>query len=138
MDVIVPLRTFSRKAGGRVFDSGGFLVGRDFGQLRSPDVSYWAPNREFVTAGPWIKGAPDLAVEVLSPGQFGEAYALPKIREYFDAGAQLVWFVDLPKREVRVYRPNATEYTIMRGKAVLTLEPIVPGFKLRVADIFRG
>ena len=36
------------------------------------------------------------------------------------------------------YRPNADEYTILRGKAVLTLEPVAPGFKLRVADIFSG
>ncbi|MDE3074139.1 MAG: Uma2 family endonuclease [Chloroflexota bacterium] len=49
-----------------------------------------------------MDGAPDLAVEVLSEGQHGEAYAKPKVREYFEAGAQLVWLVDVNRREVRL------------------------------------
>src|SRR5690349_19088177 len=75
--LVAALQRFAHKTGGRAFGSSpGFLVGREFQQLRSPDASFWAPQRQFTTSGQWIKGAPDLAVEILSPGQFGEAYAL--------------------------------------------------------------
>jgi Uma2 family endonuclease len=113
------------------------MVGRDFRQLRAPDVSYIGPARVQDSYPRFIHGAPDLAVEVLSRDQHTEAYAKPKVREYFEAGAQLVWLVGLDKQEVRVYRKDSDEITIMRGKAVLTLEPIISGFKLRVAAIFR-
>jgi len=138
-DIIVPLGVFARKTGGRVYDSStGFMVGPEYRQLRAPDVSYIGPQRVAPYTGRFIKGAPDLAVEVLSEGQHGQAYAISKIREYFDAGAQLVWFIDLRKQEVRVYRPAADEFAIMRGNAILTLDPIVSGFELRVSDIFRS
>jgi Uma2 family endonuclease len=138
VDVLGPIWVFARKAGGRVLGGdAGFLVGSNFQQVRSPDISYIAAARDLPPDGPWFRGAPDLDVEVLSEGEHGQAYAQPKIREYFEAGAQLVWFVDLRRKEVRVYRPNSGEYTILRGEAVLTLEPIIAGFELRVADIFR-
>ncbi len=132
-----PLFAFSQQAGGRVFGSStGFMVGPGLRQLRSPDVSYIGPQRLQPSYSKFIEGAPDLAVEILSEGQHGEAYAKPKVREYLEAGAQLVWLVDCRRREVRVYRPDSDEFTILRGKGVLTLEPIVSGFSL-VADIFR-
>jgi len=137
-NILDPLLTFRRKAGGKVFPSStGFMVGPNFRQLRAPDVSYIGPARVQESYPRFIHGAPDLAVEVLSRGQFTAAYAKPKVREYFEAGAQIVWLVDIPRQEVRVYRRDSDEITIMRGKAVLTLEPIISGFKLRVGDIFR-
>jgi len=133
-----PLYVFARKAGGRVFASStGFMVGPSFRQLRSPDVAYIGPGRLQDSYPRFIHGAPDLAVEVLSEGQHGEAYAKSKVREYFEAGAQLVWLVDMRRQEVRVYRPGSDEITRMRGKATLTLDPIIAGFELVVADIFR-
>jgi Uma2 family endonuclease len=100
-------------------------------------VAYIGPARAQASYPRWIDGAPDLAVEVLSQGQYGPAYAYGKIREYFEAGAQLVWLVDRRRKEVRVYQSGSDEYVIYRNDAVLTLEPIVPGFALSVTDIFR-
>jgi Uma2 family endonuclease len=139
LDIVVPLRAFALKAGARVFESSaGFLVGSDRRQLRAPDASYVSRERAFILdSKPWANGAPDLAVEVLSEGQYGRAYAHGKVREYFEAGAQLVWLIDRRRKEVRVYRANSDEYTIYRNDAVLTLEPIIAGFELKVSDIFR-
>ncbi len=137
VNVTYPLVTFARKAGGRVFDSStGFMVGPDFKQLRSPDAAYIGPARVQPSYPRFVRGAPDLAVEVLSKGQHGEAYAKPKVREYFEAGAQLVWLVDLRRKEVRVYRPESDEILFLRRDAVLTLEPIISGFSLKVSDLF--
>ena len=139
LDVAAELRRFAKQAGGRAFGAdAGFLVGSDRHQLRAPDASYVSAGRaSILESKPWAYGAPDLAVEVLSEGQYGPAYAHGKIREYFDAGAQLVWLVDRRRKEVRVYRANSDEYTIYRNDAVLTLEPIIGGFELKVSDIFR-
>ncbi|MHB8618467.1 MAG: Uma2 family endonuclease [Chloroflexota bacterium] len=137
VNILLPLGNFARKAGGRVYDSStGFMVGPNFRQLRSPDVSYIGPKRAQAPKGAFIHGAPDLAVEVLSGGQRTDAYAKPKVREYLEAGAQVVWLVDLARREVRIYSAVSEDITVVRPNAVLTLDPIVPGFSLPVADIF--
>jgi len=136
--IVVALGVFSQTAGGWVLDSStGFKVGSNHLQLRSPDASYIAPGRAEPEDDAFIDGAPDLAVEVLSPDQYGPAYARTKVREYFDAGARLVWLVHPKRQEVRVYRPGADEFAILKGDAVLSLEPIAAGFALIIADIFR-
>jgi Uma2 family endonuclease len=138
VNVIVPLATFASRAGGQVYSNDtGFRVSRDRRDVRGPDVAYLGPARLPIDEDHWTEGAPDLAVEVLSDEQYGQAYARTKVREYIDAGAQLVWLVDGRRREVRVYRPDADEYTIYRNDAVLTLDPIIDGFELKVSDIFR-
>ena len=136
--IIAALSNFARVAGGRAFSSSlGATVGADRRQLREVDAAYVGPASLLNSPGPWMNGAPDLVVEVLSRGQYGPAYAHGKVREYLEAGAQLVWLVDARHEEVRVYRPNSNEYTINRNDAVLTLEPIIGGFALKVSDIFR-
>ena len=78
-------------------------------------------------------GAPDLAVEVLSPGNTRADMRL-KIRQLLNAGARHVWVVDPGKRQViahsldgaRTYYDDDT----LRGGDIL------PGFEVKVADIF--
>ena len=138
MNVAGPLWVFAKEFGGCAYGAAaGFTVGPRLSNVREPDAGYTAPERAQPPGEHFIKGAPDLAVEVLSEGQYGEAYAKGKVREYFEAGAKLVWLLDYRRKEVRVYTPNSDTYTIMRGQAVLTLEPIIAGFSLKVADIFR-
>ena len=137
-NIIAALAHFARSAGGRAFSSSaGVMVGRDHRQLREVDAAYIGPARLQLAYPRWVDGAPDLAVEVLSQNQYGAAYARGKVHEYLDAGAQLVWLVDQRREEVRVYRPNSDDFTICRGEAELTLEPIISGFSLKVSDIFR-
>jgi Uma2 family endonuclease len=136
--IVVALGIFAREHGGKVFGASlGTAVGAERRQLREVDAAYVTADRLQASPGPWMNGAPDLVVEVLSRGQYGPAYARGKVREYIEAGAQLVWLVDARREEVRVYRPNSDEFTIYRNDAVLTLEPIAGGFELKVSDIFR-
>ena len=75
------------------------------GLVRIPDVSFvsWDrfPDRR-VTREPVPAIAPDLAVEVLSESNT-KAEMDRKLREYFAAGARLVWYLDPEDRTVRVY-----------------------------------
>ncbi len=107
------------------------------GLVRIPDVAFvsWEhlPHRRVpIEAIPAL--APDLAVEVLSPGN-SAAEMLRQRHEYFAAGVRLVWSVDPDSRTVEVYKsPEAcdrlTENETLDGGAVL------PGFSLSVKDLF--
>jgi Uma2 family endonuclease len=107
------------------------------GQVRIPDVSFisWdrLPNRE-LPAEPIPDLVPDLAVEVLSEGNT-EQEMRRKLREYFQAGVRLVWYVEPADRTVTVYtRPSRarriTEDQTLEGGAVL------PGFTLPLRTLF--
>ncbi|MHB8621602.1 MAG: Uma2 family endonuclease, partial [Chloroflexota bacterium] len=90
------LTLFSWKHGGRAFgSSAGFKVGSSRRELRSPDASYIRPERlNSLAPDEFGDGAPDLAVEVLSCGQYGEACAKAKAADYLQAGGTLVWLVN--------------------------------------------
>ena len=81
-------------------------------------------------------GAPDLAVEVLAASQYGEAYAISKMGEYFAAGSKVIWFADLRSHAVRAYEAGKSEYLVYSADAEITLDAIAPGFRCRVSGFF--
>jgi len=103
------------------------------GNLRSPDVSFVAKNR-FKEQDPkrFFRGAPDLAIEILSPSNTVQAMK-KKATEYFENGCRLMWIVSPEDRSVTVLRLDGTE-TIVTD--TLTGEDVVPGFSLVVAELF--
>lgn len=121
----------------------GIVLGADAtlrlepGLVRLPDVSFisWSrfPNRELPTEQvPDL--APDLAVEVLSPGNT-PAEMGRKLREYFAAGVRLAWYIDPERRTARVYRSLAESQELTED-GVLDGEDVVPGFRLEVRRLF--
>lgn len=108
------------------------------GLVRIPDLSFtnWdqLPGR-LVPTKPIPDLAPDLAVEVLSEGNTkGEMER--KLKEYFLAGVELVWFVDPDKRTVRVYT-SPDESIELSATDTLTGGKVLPCFKLKVAELFK-
>ena len=106
------------------------------GLVRIPDLSFIAwdklPGRESPT-DPIPDLAPDLAVEVLSEGNT-KAEMARKVREYFDAGARLVWLIDPRKRTVRVFS-SPDRSTLVRANQMLDGGEVLPGFAVLVADL---
>jgi Uma2 family endonuclease len=104
--------------------------------LRAPDVSFVRRERfELVgdTPGFW-PGAPDLAVEVISPSdRYSDVWE--KISEYLDAGTAMVVVVDPPQRTVSVHR-SRTDIAVLTEDDVLDGGDVVPGWTLPVRDIF--
>ena len=135
--LLVSLRQHVNSRGlGRVVGAAtGFVLSRDPDVVRSPDVAFVARAR--VPVEPVVKffpGAPDLAVEVLSPTDtFDEIEE--KIEDYFSAGTRLVWVVNPRSKSVSVYRP-AVAFEVLRGDQKLTGLDVVEGFECRVADLF--
>ncbi|HWE37447.1 MAG TPA: Uma2 family endonuclease [Isosphaeraceae bacterium] len=126
----------------RLHDSG-IILGADAtirllgDQVRIPDVSYFAwdhfPGRQ-LPPEPIPDIAPDLAVEVLSKSNTRREMAR-KPREYFEAGARLVWYVDPKTQTVTVYttpdRPDVLwiDDTLDGGN-------VLSGFALPLRDLF--
>jgi Uma2 family endonuclease len=99
------------------------------GLVRIPDVSFisWdrLPGRKSPKA-PIPNLAPDLAVEVLSEGNT-KAEMARKVREYFDAGVNLVWLIDPRKRTARVFSSSEKSSLVRAGNA-FDGGTVLPGF----------
>jgi Uma2 family endonuclease len=105
---------------------------------RRPDVaivSYkrWPRARRVPSTEAW-EVIPDLAVEIVSRTNTA-AEALKKLREYFRAGVRLVWLIFPDPGEVHVYKAPKTVLILDRND-VLRGEPVLPGFRLAVSDLF--
>jgi len=81
-----------------------------------------------------IQGVPTLTVEILSPSETLERVD-EKTDAYLAAGVPHVWLLDLHDKSVTVYKPGAEPETYNR-LAELTAEPHLPGFRVKVADLF--
>ena len=120
-------------------DNTGFLVSLPCRQSFCPDVAFHVGPR---FGGKFLEGAPVLAGEVRSEGDYGnwaEREMASKRAEYFAAGTQVVWDVDVLRGElIRVFRANDPENpsTFRRGE-VADAEPALPGFRMPVDDIFK-
>ena len=122
---------------GKVVVESGFVLARDPDTVYGPDVAF--VSRDRLAANPpepsrFFEGAPDLAVEILSPSnRIGEIHA--KVADYLAAGARLVWVVDPRERTVTTYRtllaPN-----VKKGQDLLSGEDVLPGFEIAAAAIF--
>lgn len=107
-------------------------------QIRSPDAAFISfdripdPEPKLGRAPKWI---PNLAIEVLSPGNT-EREMRRKRREYFKAGVQMVWMIHPATKTATVYR-SPTDFDEIAADGVLRAPDILPGFELPLPDLFR-
>lgn len=81
-----------------------------------------------------FRSAPDMAIEVLSPGQ-GMTRFLAKIAFYLRHGVRLVWVVDPETETVTALSPGTDPQTLGRGDA-LDGGDVLPGLRLGIDEIF--
>ena len=114
----------------------GFILARDPDTVRAPDIAFI--RRERLPATPpedaFWPGAPDLAVEVVSPGDTVREVD-EKVQGWLAAGAAMVWVVNPKWRSVTIYR-SATDIRVLTEKDELDGQDVVPGFRCRMGDIF--
>ena len=109
------------------------------GNKRSPDIGFFAKERlQGMTELPtgFLEGAPDLAVEVLSPGNTVEEID-SKIAEYFDNGTRLIWVINPSQHYVLVYRSAQEPDRLLKSVDFLDGEEVIPGFTFPVANLFQ-
>ena len=128
-------RYLERQPIGVVGNDFGFVLGRDPDTLRGPDLYFLTNERAAaVDRDGWCEGAPDLAVEIVSPSNRGRELER-KIGHYRVAGVRRVWVLDPAKREARIYGSAGEPKTLGEGDT-LADDELLPGFALPVADIF--
>jgi Uma2 family endonuclease len=114
----------------------GFKLSSNPDTVRAPDIAFISkPRVEQVgdTAGYW-PGAPDLAVEVLSPDD-RVSEVEEKVSEWLSAGSQQVWVVSPKLRTVTIYT-SLTDIVMLTEKDTLKGGGVVPGFEISIAEIF--
>ena len=122
---------------GKVFAAEtGFLIATAPDTVRALDVAF--VSRERVPArlageGYW-PGAPDLAVEVISPGDtYTEVEE--KVSGWLEAGTRLVWVINPRKRTVAIHR-SLREVLVLGESETLDGGDVVPGWAMAVRDLF--
>jgi Uma2 family endonuclease len=133
---LMQLAIDQRGLGGEVVVESGFQLEEDPDTVRGLDVAYVARERLPATDARdgYYRGAPDLAVEVVSPHDTATE-VLEKVQEYLTAGSRLVWVVDARTRTVTVYRPDGSAQ-VLRETDTLSGEAVLPGFAPPVREIF--
>lgn len=133
------LQHVKQHALGRVFAAEtGFLLARNPDTVRAPNAAF--VHKDHLPADPpqetFWPGPPDLAVEVVSPGDTVKEVD-EKARAWIEAGTRMVWVVNPTWRSVAVYRADAGVKTLAEGDE-LDGADVVPGFRCSVAELFVG
>lgn len=102
--------------------------------VRGLDIAFISLERwpEALPRKPFLIG-PDLAVEIISPSNKTDDIE-KKIQQLLYAGTPLVWIVYPDLRTVTVHTVDGA--TTLREDDTLTGGDILPGFEVRVSDIF--
>ena len=106
-------------------------------QIRYPDVAFVSRDRfqgRKNRKEPILDLAPDLAIEVLSKSNSRREMER-KLRDYFNAGTRLVWYVDPKSRTVRVYT-SPKDPTTLAEDQTLDGGDVLQGFTVSLRDLF--
>ncbi|MBI2836027.1 MAG: Uma2 family endonuclease [Acidobacteria bacterium] len=104
-----------------------------------PDLLYISRERGRILTDQHVRGAPDLVVEILSPGtRKTDVTVKRKLYERF--GVHEYWIVDPELDAIEIHRrvneafPRVAELTAEAGDVLTT--PLLPGFAAPLADLF--
>ncbi len=101
-----------------------------------PDLTYTSYNR---LRADWILDeacpvAPELAIEIISPGQsFGDL--AEKATDYLQAGVSRVWLIDTHTQSITIFYPD-TVPKIVKGTTAIT-DDLLPELNLTPQEIFQ-
>jgi Uma2 family endonuclease len=122
---------------GKVFTGdAAFSLRPDGSSLVGIDVAYVSPELRAKTpkGRKIIEGVPILAVEILSPSDVHSDWT-EKVQEYLDVGVAVVWVIDPDFETVGVFQRDH-EPAYFNRQQELTSEPHLPGFRVKVAELF--
>jgi Uma2 family endonuclease len=134
-EITALLRLHARMDGtGRVVAEVGFVLQRNPDTVLAPDVAFVRTERLPQKRTGFPELAPDLAVEIVSPGNTTAELAR-KIGIYLEAGVRAVWVVYPNERQVVVHRPEGPPQVFTDGDQIDGGE-VMPELSLPVTEIF--
>jgi Uma2 family endonuclease len=125
-------RTLGRVSIGKV----AFILRRNPDRVRAADIAFIRQERvpPLEARQHIMEVIPDLVVESLSKSDTIEEVG-DKIDDWLNAGVRMLWIVDPFRRTVTIYQPEL-DPVLLGERATLQADPIVPGFRCPVAEIF--
>jgi Uma2 family endonuclease len=114
----------------------GFKIASNPDTVLAPDIAFIRRDRvlELGETEKFWPGAPDLVVEVLSPGD--TAYEVEeKVTTWLESGAAVVWVLNPKRRTVHVYRLKSPVQILTEPES-LEGEDVLPKFRIQLSEIF--
>lgn len=139
--IFSPLHQWSLETGlGSAYFTPGLVFAADNDVI--PDVVWISRERlaEAEDEHGHLRLAPELVVEVLSPGRANELRDREaKLALYERQGAQEYWIVDLQRQAVEVFRrrDDSLELAAILGSSDAQISPLLPGFSCPVAQLWK-
>jgi Uma2 family endonuclease len=123
---------------GEASSETGVVLSRSPDTVVGPDVSFVAKKSFPIRESPegYLETIPDLVVEVRSKND-SLNYINSKVSQYLQAGVRIVWVVDGQANTVIEHRADASPRTFSE-KDILTCDDVIPGFRLNLAELFKG
>ena len=118
---------------GDVYAEGGYHIEKDPDTVLGPDVSFIARDHNTVPPDGYNPGPPDLAVEVISPGD-RKGRIERKLGLWLEAGTRSVWLVNPQRRCVELISSTGERRTLRETDELV--DDTVPGFRVKVSKIF--
>lgn len=122
----------------------GDLCGQDTGfhifsnpdTVRAPDVAFIRKERcDQITARGYAKLAPDLVVEIISPGDRASE-VLARVGDWLQGGASIIWVIDPERRTAQVYRADGS-VALIGNNGALNGEDVLPGWQCSLEELLR-
>ena len=136
LGTLMGVTVLTRRLGRLIGSDAGVLLERDPDTVREPDIAFISAAR--LPLDEWVDGyleiVPDLVVEVISPSDSRKALH-DKARMWHSYGVPLTWAVYTNPRSIDVHRADGS-ITTLREDDILDGGEILPGFAVRVKDIF--
>jgi len=106
-------------------------------EVVQPDIIFISRERTGIIAEEEIRGAPDLVIEIISPGTADRDRHYKKTL-YARHGVAEYWLVDPEAKAVEIYVPGEAGFRlerVFRGKEILS-SPLLPGLEIPLAEVF--
>ena len=134
--LVAALFAYTEQHGGEVFPAPLDVVFTE-SDVVEPDVFYLRPESRGRLEERFLRGAPDIAVEVSSPST--RHLELVRKRDLYERhGVPEYWYVDLEIDRIEVFRLDEhSRYPapVLLGRGETLDSPVLPGLQLRVDDI---
>lgn len=140
MRLSAALNTFAneRRSGVVLGSSAGFWMKNR--NCRAPDISFVTKARLDAlmfkpSSRTFFPGAPDLAIEVLSPSNTPTEIQ-DRLDDFFASGTQMAWIIHPDDQFVEICHSPTSRHILGQG-AFLNGEPVLPGFTYPIRDLFK-
>ncbi|MCI0694968.1 Uma2 family endonuclease [candidate division KSB1 bacterium] len=121
---------------GKVYSAPTDVIFSEINVLQ-PDVVFLSKQKMDILTSENIQGAPDLVIEVLSPGTEKRDRTV-KLKTYSKFGVLEYWMASEEKKTVEVWRRKGKKlvFHVLLDRTQTLITPLLPGLEIHLQEIF--